>query len=250
MAILYGLARPTLTTIVAGKERLLTLEPMSFSLAVNTDVVRSTKFNTEGQVVIAGTAKRAITSTLTLGVEAITWMTMQIAHGELASTSTNLEVPDLKFATLPATGLQEINDVAILSLAKTTVAVYTDDKAVSLMPVTGVPAAGQYSVASGKITVGAGYGGSIIGYRLLSVIPTCETLGVEDGATKLAGFRLDGILQSDSKTHVRRIMIPQLSQENEPSIEIAAPTKMDLTFTLITQAGRPRPYELYNIPIA
>jgi hypothetical protein len=235
--------------MVAGKERLLTLEPMSFQLSTNTDVVRSTKFNTEGQVVIAGTAKRAITSTLTLGVEAVTWMTMQIAHGELSSTSTNLEIPDLKFATLPATGPQTISDAAVVSLAKTTVAVYTDDKAISLSPVTATPSAGQYSVAAGVITIGPGYAGAVIGYRVLAVVPTCESLGVEDGATLLTGFRLDGILKTDSKTSVTRIMIPSLSQENEPSLDIAAPTKMDLTFTLITVAGRPRPYELYNIAI-
>lgn len=253
MAILFGMGRPSLVTTIEGKQRLLTFEPMSFQLATNTDVVKSTKYNTLGQIVTAGSAQRAVNSVLTMDIEAITWMSMQIAHGEIASTSTNLEVPELRFYTLPATGLQEISDADITTIDKVSAAVYNDSFAESLVPMsTGTPGAGQFTVAAGKITVGPGPAGvaRTIGYRVLKVVPTCQSLGVEDGAAKIGKLRFDGILTTDDERFVTKIIIPELSREQEPSLDIQSPTKLSLVYTLIVQAGKPRPYQLLNIPIA
>lgn len=228
----------------------MVLEPMSFSLQTSTEVVKSTKYNTEGQIVNAGSAKRKIDSTLVLGVEAINWFTLQLAFGELASASTNLEIPELRFAALPATGLQEINDTDIPATAtKVTCAVYTDNKQKSLLRVSGTPAAGEFAVAAGKITVGPGNAGSIIGYRILKVVPTCESLGVNANAARFATFSLSGILKTDSPFTVTKIDIPILSQEEDPSIDIQSPTKFDLKYTLITEPGKPRPFYLYDVPV-
>lgn len=250
MAILYGVGRPSMTTTIGGQERLLTFEPMSFQLATDTNVVKSKKYNSEGQIVDAGSAKQSISSTLTLGCEAITWMTMQIAFGELAAVSTNIELPDLKFAVLPLVGPFTINDAGIPATAtKVTAAVYTDSKARSLERVAGAPGAGQFAVAAGVITVGPGLAGATIGYRVMKTIPTCESIGVDAAAVRFAKFRFDGILSTDDSTAVQRIEIPELSAEADPSISIESPTRFDLAYTLITQAGKPRPFYLYNVPV-
>lgn len=251
MAILFGVGRATMVSIIAGQERLLTFEPMSFQLATDTNTVKSTKYNTDGQIVIAGSAKQSVTSTLTMGIEAITWMTMQLAHGELDSTSTDIEIPDLLFGNLPLTGAQTIsNSIIPANALKVTAAVYTDSKAKSLLRVTGTPAAGQFSVAAGAITVGPGLAGATIGYRVLRTVPTCQSLGVEADAAKFTKFRFDGILATDDRTSVMRLEVPELSAEKEPSISIDSPTKFELAYTLIVQPGKPRPYYLYNVPAA
>lgn len=249
MAILYGIGRPSMVTQVDNKSRLITFEPVSFQLATNTDVVKSSKFNTEGQVVTAGTAQKAVNSTLTMSVEAITWMSMQLAHGEFASVTTNYETSDLKFVTLLPTGPQTIADSAVTTLGKTTVAVYNDSYAESLVPVSGVPGAGQYSVAAGVITVGPGPAGvsRIIGYRVLSTVPTCESIGVEATAKTMSKFRFDAVLKNDDIGFVTKLVIPELSLEQQPSISIESPTKFDLVYTLVTQTGKKRPYELIRI---
>lgn len=239
-----------MTASISGQERLMVLEPMSFSLQTSTEVVKSTKFNTEGQIVNAGVAKRKIESILTMGVEAINWFAMQLALGELAATSTNLEVPDLRFGTLPLTGAQEISDAAIPANAlKVTAAVYTDNKQKSLVRVTGAPAAGEFAVAAGKITVGPGNAGGIIGYRIMLTIPTCETIGVDANSAKFATFSFSGVLKTDSPYTVTKIDIPVLSQEADPSIDIQSPTRFELKYTLITEAGKPRPFTLIDIPV-
>lgn len=250
MAILYGMARPTLTTVIGGQERLLTFEPMSFQLATNTDTVKSTKFNTEGQIVTAGTAARAIETVLTVGVEAINWMSIQLAHGELSSVSTGLEIPTLKFANLPLTGAQTIADTIIPATAvKVSAAVYTDAKAMSLTRVSGTPGAGQFSVAAGMITVGPGNEGATIGYRVIETIATCDSIGVAEAPTLFSKMRFDGVLTTDDKLSVYKIAIPELSRETEPSISIESPTKFELQYTLITAPGKRRPYDLYRIPV-
>jgi hypothetical protein len=240
-----------MTTVINGQEQLMVLEPMSFSLQTATEVVKSTKFNTEGQIVNAGVAKRKIESVLTLGIEAINWFTMQLAFGEKASTSTGLEIPELRFAGLPATGTQEINDTDIPATgSKVTAAVYTDNKQKMLRRVTGTPVAGEFSVAAGAITVGPGSEGQIIGYRILKTVPTCETIGLDDAAVRFATFSLSGVLKTDSPYTVTKIDIPVLSQEEDPSLDIQSPTKFDLKYTLITEPGKPRPFVLYDIPVA
>ena len=249
--ILYGLARPQLTTVIGNQTRLITFEPMSFKLETSTDVVKSTKYNTEGQIVSAGSAARSVESVLTMGVEAINWMTMQLAHGELASTTADLSIPDLKFANLPLTGPQTISDTNIPSnAALVSAAIYSGDKAVSLQRVSGTPAGGQFSVTTGSITVGPGYAGATVGYRILKTVPNVQSLGVDSAATVFSKLRFDGILTTDDKTHVYRIEIPELSRETEPSISIEAPTRFELQYTLVTQPGKKRPYYLYKIPVA
>ena len=251
LSILYGMGRPSMTAVIAGQERLMVLEPMSFSLQTNTEVVKSTKFNTVGQIVNAGVAKRKIESVLTMGVEAINWFAFQLAFGELAAVSANIEVPDLKFGTLPLTGAQEISDAAIPATAsKVTAAVYTDNKQKSLIRVTGVPVAGEFAVAAGKITVGPGYAGGIIGYRIMLTIVTCETIGVDSNSAKFATFSFSGVLATDNPFTVTKINIPILSQESDPSVDIQSPTKFELKYTLITEAGKPRPFTLIDIPVA
>lgn len=223
---------------------------MSFSLATNTEVVKSTKYSTDGTIVNAGTAKRKIESVLTMGVEAINWFSMQLALGELAGVTTNLEVPELRFGTLPLTGAQEITDADIPANAtKVTAAVYTDNKQYSLTRVAGVPAAGQFAVAAGKITVGPGQAGGIIGYRILLTVPTCETIGVENVAATFSKFSFSGILKTDDDATVTKIKIASMAQEQDPSLDIQSPTTFSLVYTLLTEAGQRRPYTLINIPV-
>lgn len=251
MAILYGVGRPQLTTELSGQERLLTFEPMSFQLNTDTNVVKSTKFNTEGQIVDAGSARQAIRSTLTMTVEAITWFSMQLAFGELAATGTDLVIPDLRFGKLPATGAQEISDADIPATANlVSAAVYDDEEAKSLVRVSGVPAAGQFAVAAGKITVGPGLAGKTIGYRILETIPTCESIGVDPNATLFTKLSFAGVLSMDGVNYTHKIVVPQLSQDKDPSIAIEAPTKFNLEYTLITEPGKRRPFFLYRIPNA
>lgn len=253
MAILYGVGRVNITVetgLGASRQRvLLPIEPMSFSLQSSVDLVKSTKYNTEGVVVTAGSAKRKIDYELTLGIEAITWATMEMALGELSQTSTNAKIGSLKFASLPLTGLQEISDTEIpATLANVSCAVYGDDKPQLLRGVTGVPAAGQFSVAAGKITVGPGAEGKAIGYRLFLTVPTCRSIGVEDANLQLLNnFAFEGVLQTDSPNTTTKIYIPQLQSDTEPSISVDGVTKFELKYTMVTPPGRRRPFDLYNI---
>jgi hypothetical protein len=253
VAILYGIGRPIITVetgLAAARQRvLLPIEPMSFSLQASVDLVKSTKYNTEGVVVTAGSAKRKIDYELTLGIEAITWATMQMALGELDQATTNAQIGSLRFATLPTTGVQEISDSSIPAVpAKVSAAVYGDDKPMLLRGVTGTPAAGQFSVAAGKITVGPGAEGKPIGYRLLLTEPTCRSIGVEDANLALLNnLSFEGVLQTDSPNTTTKIYIPNMQSDSEASISVDGVTKFELKYSLVTPAGRRRPYDLYNI---
>ena len=76
MAILYGIGRPIVTVNIGTganiQKVLLPIEPMSFKLTPAVNVVKSKKFNVDGQLVIAGAAKQSIEWSVSLGIEAIT----------------------------------------------------------------------------------------------------------------------------------------------------------------------------------
>jgi hypothetical protein len=251
MAILYGMGRPTVTTVLAsGETVLLPIEPMEFTLSPSVNTVRSTKFLPDGTVGFAGTAKQRKTWTLRLGIEAITWATMQFALGEIATIeAAPLILPELRFATLPLTGALEIVDSTILATSVIQAAVYGDNKPTFLTN-SGVtaPAFGQFQIQAGKLVIGgtlAQLKGEAVGYRVLVSQPTVESIGLNNAAQVLSKFAFEGVLATDGPKVI--ISIPTLAAVSEPTIPTQGVAKFELEYDLINPSGYNKPFRLFNV---
>lgn len=258
MAILYGIGRPIVTVNIGTganiQKVLLPIEPMSFKLTPAVNVVKSKKFNVDGQLVIAGAAKQSIEWSVSLGIEAITWAVLQMALSEVDQTSTNLGIGALRFANMPTTGTTfVINDTDVTSTPGTLqVAVYGDIRPRFLTAVAvGPPGPGQFTAATGVITLGdTNLNGRTIGYRVLLTVPTCQSIGVETAALQLLdNLSFEGILKTDSPRSVTKIYIPNLKSAGEPTVDVQSVTRFELVYDLPTIAGKSRPFELYDIPV-
>lgn len=252
MAILYGMGRPTVTTTLAsGETVLLPIEPMEFTLTPNVNTVRSTKFLPDGSTGYAGTAKASKLWTMRLGIEAITWATMQFALGEVATVAPGpLVLPELRFGILPLTGpTLEIIDSTILITSVVQAAIYGDNQPKYLTNSGATaPVDGEFQVVVGKIIIGgtpADYYGESVGYRVLVSQPTVASLGLNNTAAVLDKFAFEGVLAMDGPEV--RIQVPQIRPVSEPTIPTQGVAKFELEFDLINPSGSNKPFRLYRI---
>jgi hypothetical protein len=96
MALLYGLGSPDFLTAGLNPERLLPVEPMEFSIEGASEKKESKKFK-DGKIVTAGSASSSETYTTKIGIQAVNWLSLQFAFGELAGTTASIALPDVRY---------------------------------------------------------------------------------------------------------------------------------------------------------
>lgn len=249
MAILYGAGRLTFTESNSGDGLLLPIEPMSFNLSNDSETVKSTKF-VDGMVQTAGSAIRSSEWTLTLGIEAINWAAIQFALGELAGTTASIEMPELRYGQVPATGTFEWDDADIdTNLVR--VALLSDDDTTSLTTVATAPSDAtevQVDDASNKLVFHADHAGRSFSYRVFTTLSDVSSIGAEQAYQAISKFAFEGILTTDGPPV--KIVIPQLVRSSFPNIDVQGVSRFDIEFDLLSVGNARLPFQLYKLPVA
>ncbi|MBW4652619.1 MAG: hypothetical protein KME20_06210 [Kaiparowitsia implicata GSE-PSE-MK54-09C] len=246
MAIITGMGNFGFLTNGLTIERFLPLEPMEFEMAGEAESQTSQKW-VAGRRVTAGTGISSETYNLTIGIEAANWLSMQMAVGEFAGTTASVNLPNTKFATIPAESPYEITDPDIANAT-----IYVSDlQGRQFTQESGAPdAAYEFQYVPGppkKLLFNSTEAGKDIAYRYLKAETNLPSIGKETVATTIRNLSFHGVAYGDEE--LIEIVIPNMGLSGIPSISFNDVTKFDLEFELVVQAGARRQFEMYRLPL-
>lgn len=253
MAILYGIGSPDFTTLSLNPARLLPVEPMEFSLEGASEKKESTKFK-DGKIVKAGSVVSKETYTMKVGIEAVNWMALQFAYGELAGVTASASLPILKYATVPSTSPYEIVDTDIttttVQVSVTQSGAGTWGRARPLTRNTTTPTSGEFQVTTGsnKLTFNAAQAGAPIAYRTFKTYTNIESIGAESVYTAFSTFTFSGILYMDEE--LVKVVVPTISRSNIPTLSVVDTTKFELEFDITISGSFRTAFQMYNLSTA
>lgn len=251
MAIFYGAGSPDFTSVGLNPERLLPVEPMEISIEGASEKKKSTKYK-DGLIVTAGSAQSTEEYTAKIGIEAVNWQSIQFAYGELAGITTSVALPELRYATVPASGTYEVAD-ADISDTNVWVTVMTAGswgRAKPLTKVVGTPAAGEFKVDTSlkKLVFNAAQASAPFAYRLFKTYTNIESIGAEAVFTALSSFSFSAIGYLDEEKV--KMVIPKMTKSNIPTLNISDVTKFELEFEMIVSGSNRKPFQFYNLTTA
>jgi len=244
MALVRGMGSFNLVTRGLVSDILLPVEPMEFSLVGESTSKESTKF-VDGLLVTAGTAKASEVFTLTIGIEAVNWMVLQLAYGEVAGTTASASLPTIKRATIPLVTPFEIIDTDL-----TTELVYVTALSASqpMAKVAIEPAAtATFQVITGttRLAFHSSDAGKAIAYSTPKTRTALPSIGAETVFTTLSNFEFTGLVYADGENYI--LSIPTMSQINIPTLNVADVTKMDLEYRLTVGDAQRKAFQYYRL---
>ncbi|NCJ06683.1 hypothetical protein GS597_09220 [Synechococcales cyanobacterium C] len=250
MAILYGFGDLELTTTDLTTNVLLPIPGIEFEINADSDK-KVARFYNKGEIQVAGSKVVERTYSIKLGIEAINWLQMQLAFGELAQTVASVALPELRYATVPSASPYEIED-ADISTTDVLCTITTRGawgEAGPLARVTEAPATRQFQVntADDKLIFNAAQAGAIFAYRLFKTHSNLQAIGAGQVADVLDNFSFSGIGYGDEFQAGAKIVVPKLARASEPTLNIQDVTKLEIEFDLLTPPGKRKPYEIYAI---
>lgn len=243
--ILYGAGAPVIETTQLQTNELLPIEPMSIEISGESDSLTSQKF-AEGLLVTAGSVQSSQSFTMTIGIQAIDWVTMQFAYGLKSAVTATVDLPVMRYATIPSTSPYEIVDTDIT----------TDQVRVAfvggaaLTATESTPATGEFEVdtASTKLVFATADAGKAIAYRVLKTYTNIRSIGAESAVTPLRAFEFYGTVFNGNGDRYG-LKIPNMSRLGIPTLSLTGDAaQFDLEFELIVGAGKLLPFELYDLP--
>lgn len=246
MSIMYGMGRLTFTETNSADGLYLPIEPMSFALENASNNIKSSKY-VDGLVVTAGSGINSSEWTMTLGIEAVNWTAIQFALGEIAGTTAAIDLPELRYGAVPASGTLEWADADIDAL---TVRVGILDefaggplKTVAIAPANAKEV--QVDDAAGKLVFHASHAGKQFAYRIFKAHTNLSSIGAEAAYQAISKFSFEGILSSDGPPI--KLVIPSIQRASFPNISLSDVTRFDLTFDLLNVGNSRLPFKLYKL---
>jgi hypothetical protein len=249
--IISGFGRPDFTTVGAGAPKFIYTEPLEFSLGATSSKLQAKKY-VDGIKTIAASKIGEYLYTLKLGIEAVSWTAMQFALGELAGTTASVDLPEVRYATVPSIAPYEIADpdlgaaLGVWAFVQES-GTWGDEGSLTLLA-TGTPSTGQYKVdgTNNKILFNAAQAGAPIAYRLIKTYVNLKSIGQEQVATLLNSMSFSGIGYSDKEYY--KIVIPKMQRVSVPSLNLSDVTKLEVEFDLAIASGRRKPFQLIQMP--
>jgi hypothetical protein len=249
--LIYGFGRPDFLTraTAALAAQMIYVEPFGIELNGSSSKVQSFK-QVEGQTVTAGSIIKKVETEAKITIEATSWMAMQLAYGELAQTSTNVEVPDIRKAKPVLNGAAgEIVDLDIATTGSftTPIWVFDVDRDRPLIRIaTGTPSVNQFLVdpVAHKIVLSPLRVGQKLAYRIVQQIPSIESLGYEDIFTPLNQFGFTALAKGDAGDF--KLLVPLMSRTSAASINLTDVTKLEINYDCLVAPGYRTAYQLLN----
>jgi hypothetical protein len=246
--LIYGFGRPDFlteeTSTLASK--FLYVEPLSIEISGNANRLQSKK-QVEGIKVVAGSKLVEEEYTAKITIEATSWMALQLAYGELAQTSTNVEIPDVRRATVALNGAAgEIVDADISATTPIWVFDIDGDKPLTEIT-TGTPTINQFKVvgASNKIEFSPLRVGEKLAYRIVQTIPSIESIGYEEVPTVLDRFGFTALAKGDAGDF--KLVVPLMSRISVPTLNLGDVTTLEIEYDCLVKPGQRRAYQLFKL---
>lgn len=254
MALLYGLGAPDFTTIGLNPERLLPVEPMEFSIEGESEKKESKKFR-DGKIVTAGSALASETYTMKIGIEAVNWLAMQFAFGELAGLTASVALPELKYASFNSSAEivdSDLNSETLVWATVMTAGSWGKQGPLTRVAASATPTARQFKAditSNPKKLVGhSGLANAPVAYRIFKTHTNIESIGAEAVYTALSAFSFSGTGYLDEE--LVKIIIPRITRSNIPTLAISDVTKFELDFDMIVQGSFRTAFQVYNLTTA
>jgi hypothetical protein len=249
--LIYGFGRPDFlsraTSALAAQ--MIYVEPFGIEISGNSSKVQSKK-QVEGKTVIAGSIIKSEETSAKITIEATSWMAMQLAYGELAQTSTNVEVPDIRKAKAVLNGAAgEIVDLDIATTGSFTTPIWVfdiqNDRPLTRIT-TGTPSVNQFLVdaVNHKIVLSPLRVGQKLAYRIVQQVPSIQSLGYEDLFTPLNQFGFTALAKGDAGD--LKLVVPLMSRTSAASINLTDVTKLEITYDCLVAPGYRTAYQLLN----
>ena len=251
MALFYGMGSPDFLTQGLNPERLLPVEPMEFSIEGASEKKESKKFK-DGKIVTAGSAVASETYTMKIGIEAVNWLALQFAFGELAGVTPSIALPEIKYGTVPSSAPYEITDTGITdtNIWLTVLTAGAWGRARPLNKVAGTPQAGEFQVntTTAKLIFNAAQAGAPFAYRIFKTYTNIESIGAEAVFTALSSFSFSAVGYLDEENV--KIVVPKITRANIPTLNVSDVTKFELEFDMIVSGSFRTAFQVYNLTTA
>jgi hypothetical protein len=249
--LVYGFGRPDFLTraATAMAAQMIYVEPFGIEISGNSNKVQSKK-QVEGKTVIAGSLIKSEEFSAKITIEATSWMAMQLAYGELAQTSTNVQVPDIRKSIAVLNGAAgEIVDLDILTAGSFTTPIWVfdidSDRPLARIN-TGVPTVNQFLVdpVNHKIVLSPLRVGQKLAYRIVQQIPSIQSLGYEDIFTPLNQFSFTALAKGDAGD--LKLVVPLMSRTSSASLNLTDVTKLEINYDCLVAPGQRTAFQLLN----
>jgi hypothetical protein len=193
-----------------------------------------------GREVITGAALKGENYTMKLGFEALTWLTLQLVFGRLAATSLNIQSAQVRTKRIDSAG--EINDpdiLAVVTPAFLAQVIATNNASDTILaeaaPATAASALtpGQFKIdrTANKLIFNPSQAGRLINYRVITQVPSIETLGLELGTEQLDLVSFSGLAYGSGGTKYGKLVVPEMARIKVPSLSFAgSATKAEVEY--------------------
>jgi len=233
---------------IRGQNLLFPLCIASFSLDFDTQLAES-KCLIDGKRQITAAAITEEIASMKISFEFADFKTLGFAYDEISQTSTTVQIPVIKTATVPTASPYEIVDAEIVTGNLASVLVYKNSPTTSYMVSNATPTTAEHFLASaGKITFAAASAGASVSYTILKTFSTIETIGVESAADSFGNLEFNGIIYAGGSGERYGIQVPKLSRVSTPSIQITGDlATLEVDFRASVPAGQRRPFRLFKL---
>jgi hypothetical protein len=248
--IMTGLGNPIFETKGLAEDFLLPVEPMEFAISGEANKIQARKFY-KGRLVIAGSKLNSETYSMTIGIEAVNWLAIQFAFGQLSTSQAAVDFKEVTYEVVPATPFEIpmtlLNDQVFVTVLER--GAWGASKPLKRRT-TGTLIAGEFKadVSNNKLVFHSSLAGAPIAVRKIKTLANLEGIGNSAAAIQLGNFSFEGIgYCGDFEVGFK---IPSIIKTSAPSISLSDVTKFDIEFDLPTITGKSLPFEIWQLPAA
>ena len=200
------------------------------------------------------TAEGTVTDTLTLRLQYNDWASLGFTLDAFPKTEASVNIPILKFGTVPTSAPYEITDADITTAGDDNVKSYVSEVGTwgqpgSLTKAASAGTAGprEADVQVGKIVYNAAQAGAPITYTVLKEYTSIQAYGGPGDQTKYGDLAFRGQVYSTEQTDPWPIYFPQIQRNGRPSLAFAGDVPiLEIPFLAITPSGWDVPYQILN----
>jgi hypothetical protein len=254
MSQLYsGFGRIVFLDLTPAVSQLVFAEPVGFTVNTNSSEIVSYK-QVDGVKVPAGAKQGMTERTCQIKIEAVNRPALELALGVRSAITNSLNLVELRFKQIPATGTAEIVDADIGAALGAQVHVVErgawGDAGLLTLLATGSPATGQFRVdaANNKLIFNSAQAGATIAYTLIKNYTGLRTIGKEQGAAALATLGFEGLLYTENANEYTKIVIPKMIKTKSPSFNFGEKTELDLEYRMVVATGQANDHYLVEMP--
>ncbi|WP_016949766.1 hypothetical protein [Anabaena sp. PCC 7108] len=198
------------------------------------------------------------TQTLTLSFQYLDWFHLGFAYDELPQTSSNVQLPIVKTATVPSTTPFEIGDTDITVNNESSVKAYLPARgswgeAGYRKRVTAAPVAKQFKVDSTakKLIFHESDAGATVQYTILKSYTSIESIGYENSADSFGKLSFIGKGYGPEFPNGIMIYLPNITRSSIVSMDTSSDVpEFSIDFDANVPPGKRTPHQYFNLASA